>query len=87
MEMHGLFEVWSPDEVAECLEVSNELYTKLWKFVEKQPPNPQLAPENIEWLNGRPDNFEDYALKNFWNELTEEEQIALNKVAAEAGYK
>ena len=67
-----LFSFWTPDEVAECLDVGDDLYAKLWKLVEeyRQPRQPEYPEE--KWVDG---------LKRFWNRFTPDEQRQLNEAA------
>lgn len=77
MEAHGLFEVWSPDEAAECLSgISDSTYSHLWEFVAEYDDVPRSEV---------PDDFGDRCLSRFWDRLSEEEQKELN-AAAEAVY-
>lgn len=70
---HGLFQVWSPDEVAECLVVSPELYAKIWN---------ELVPIYDKWPRSEvPDDFSKRCLAKWWYKFTPEEQAALNKAA------
>jgi len=73
---HGLFKMWTPDEVAECLDgVGNtELYGKLWSFVNDYPC--KLKPAEMEEPCPGTNN-----LAIFWDRLTEAEQDRLNKLA------
>jgi hypothetical protein len=70
---HTLFEVWSPDEVAECLGGTGvgDLYNKLWSLL-------PLLPEDTSEV---PDNFESRSLAKVWSHLTEAEQTELNRLA------
>lgn len=71
-----LFQVWRPDEVAECLDgVPQELYIKLWN--ELVPIYDKKAQENIEDRGPEVD----YTLSEYWDKLTEEEQTLLNQLA------
>jgi hypothetical protein len=70
-----LFTAWSPDEVAECLPgVSSGTYGALWALVRHYEDKPRSE---------TPDDFEDRALSNWWDELTELQHYELN-AAAEA---
>ena len=71
---HGLFSVWSPDQVAECLEgVDDALYSALWGLVSRYEGATRSECN---------DDFADRALENWWNELSEEHQTKLNVLAA-----
>lgn len=72
---HGLYSVWSPDEVAECLDgvsavegLSNALWTLVHYYAD--------APRS-EWN----DDFTSRALSNWWDKLNVEHQRALNQLA------
>ena len=68
---HILFEVWSADTVAECLEgVTDDLYRRLWELTTGMP-----LPNEVN------DNFPDYCLARSWEKLTAEEQTFLNDLA------
>lgn len=70
---HGLFDVWSPDQVAECLEgVDDDLYHALWDMVRHYDKLPRSECN---------DDFAERAVKNFWGELSEEHQLKLNELA------
>lgn len=69
--MNHLFCVWSPDEVAECLDgVNGDLYRRLWELVELVPPNGET-----------PDTRFDRALSKVWDKLDAYEQAELNRLA------
>lgn len=72
IEPHGYFETWNPDEVAECMNVPRDLYTKLWGLVEeyRQPKAPEYPEE--KWQDG---------LARFWGRFTPDEQRQLNDAA------
>lgn len=72
---HALFEVWSPDEVAECLDgIGNtSIYSKIWN-------------EIVPLYDGKPrsevnDDFDRRCLKKYWNKFTDEEKLLLNSCA------
>lgn len=70
---NGLFDVWSPDQVAECLEgVDDELYSALWGLVKHYEGKPRSECN---------DDFEDRALTNWWKELSADHQTKLNELA------
>jgi len=75
MKPATLFTVWTPDEVAECLEgVGNTaLYTKLWSFV----PDYKKRPADAEC----PPDPGTNALSDFWRRLSPTEQALLNILA------
>jgi hypothetical protein len=68
--MHSIFEVWSPDTVAECMSGVGSLYEKLWSLVEETPPANEVN-----------DNFGDRALGLFWDRFTDEEKALLDAAA------
>lgn len=71
IEPHSLFEVWRPDEAAECMSgVPVELQRRLWELVELYTPE----------VSEVPDSF-DNALSVYWDKLTEEQQGLLNELA------
>jgi len=72
---HSLFSVWSPDEVAECLNgIGNSpLYSKIWN-------------EIVPLYKGKPrsdvpDDFDRRCLKKYWSKFTNEEKLRLNECA------
>ena len=72
MKPHPLFNVWSPDEVAECLPgVTNEDYNLLWETVASLPKN----------ISEMPDCFAERAVKNIWSRLPKDAQARLNALA------
>ena len=72
---HDLFDVWSPDEVAECMDgVSGDLYRRLWSLTGEVP---SLTAEDET-----PDCQFKRALANIWHHLTAREQVELNALAA-----
>lgn len=69
-----LFTVWSPDEVAECLDgVSTDLYRRLWSLV-------RLVPA-LTADDETPDCGFKRSLSHVWQHLTESEQTELNSLA------
>lgn len=74
IEPNSLFHVWSPDEVAECLNgVGSDLYAALWQMVRHYDGSAQSEV---------PDDFGDRCLANWWDELTPDQQQLLNELAA-----
>ena len=71
---HHLFHVWSPDEVAECLEGVGigPIYNQLWDLVAEYDKKPRSE------VN---DDFDDRCLAKFWDKLPEETQNHLNACA------
>ena len=74
---HSLFNVWRPDEVAECLDYgygqgNADIYRALWKMVRHY--------EHKE-RSEVPDDFPDFCLANWWDELSEAHQEKLNAAA------
>jgi hypothetical protein len=74
-----LFEIWTPDEVAECLAGVTDagLYEKLWTLVEDYPD--QRSPEEMEYPDAKMSNN----LAQFWNRFSSEEQAKLNQLASD----
>jgi hypothetical protein len=75
MMIPSLFKVWSPDEVAECLEGVTEvpgLYTALWGLVWHYDDQPRSEV---------PDDFARRALANWWLELSMDHRLALRILA------
>ncbi len=68
--MNGMYEVWSPDTVAECMPGVDALYEKLWGLVDEIPAANEVN-----------DNFSDRALGNFWDRFTDEEKALLDAAA------
>lgn len=75
-----LFEIWTPDTVAECLVGGSDpaLYEKLWGMVEDYPD--KRSPEEME----TPDAEQSNNLAQFWGRLTREQQTLLNELAEKA---
>jgi hypothetical protein len=73
MKPHPLYEIWRPDEVAECMEgVTDELYRKLWDFVPLYKPHSEDREEPTPGID---------CLADFWDRLTIPEQQHLNTLA------
>ena len=69
-----LFEVWSPDDVAECMDgVNATLYARLWSLV---PLLPRLTADDET-----PDTRFKRALVHVWHHMTPVEQVELNMLA------
>lgn len=82
IDPHGLFEVWSADETANCLNGVGigELYNKLMDLTIPRQNTPGLDYREL------PDDFGDRCLAKSWDQLTEAEQLKLNELAvAEVG--
>jgi len=77
MKPHPLFQVWTPDEVAECLEgVGNSpLYSKLWSLVRLY----EKRAEGLEFECPPDPGFN--CLADFWRHLTIAEKDQLNMLA------
>ena len=78
---------WTVDEVAECLNVKPETYSKLWSFVGKIEDNP------LSEYDGETPPEPDHpsrvvaGIKKYWTKLTEEEQQDIvNAVKKELDY-
>lgn len=71
---HGLFDVWSPDTVAECLDgIGDDIYRFLWN---------DLVPlydgkKRSEWN----DDFSRRCLAKYWSKVPEEFKTRLNDAA------
>jgi hypothetical protein len=70
---NGLFKVWSADEVAECLNVGEALYVKLWNEIVPLYANKPRSEV--------PDDFSSRNLSKFWSKFSDEEKKALNEAA------
>ena len=79
---HEMFELHSPDTVAETYEgvMAAGLYERLWEMVEHY--DDREMPETPDTFYGHV--FGDELIK-FWDHFTDEEKLALNKIA-EANY-
>jgi len=71
---HDAFTYTTADEVAECMEVGDQLYGKLWNEIV-----PKMAPLRASEY---PDSIPDDVLSRFWTCFTADEQRALNAAAA-----
>lgn len=79
-----VFEVIRPDEVAECWDgVGDDLYEDLWECVGKYDNSYR---ENIEDI-GPHDVIGINCVKDFWDDLSIENQIKLNALAADEAIK
>ena len=63
-----IFEIWRADEVAECMEIPDEIYAKLWNDI--VPLQGEVIANDGSWC-----------LAKYWGKLTLKEQIALNIAA------
>lgn len=72
MEPNIIFEVWTPDTVAECMGVPTELYIKIWNEI--VPLTEGLAPPY-------PGEVPEHTLSAYWDKFTEQEQELLNEAA------
>jgi hypothetical protein len=74
MKPDYLFEVWSPDDVAECMGgVNGALYARLWSLV---PMLPRVTADDET-----PDTRFKRALVHVWHHLSPVEQSELNLLA------
>lgn len=75
---HSIFQVWTPDTVAECMNgvfsAPNGLYAKLWSLV------PAKRPYDIE-DNGPADVVGIGSVAKNWESFSAEEAILLNDLA------
>lgn len=72
---NSLFLVWSPDEVAECLEgilPQEGLYQALWALTKEYENEPRSEV---------PDDFGDRCLAKYWDKLSQAYQVVLNDLA------
>jgi hypothetical protein len=82
IEPHAVFEVITPDEVAECWngvyrnEMVPDLYEQLWNLTEKYDKI-----ENKE-DSGPHDHIGTNAVQQFWKGLPEPTQLELNRLAS-----
>lgn len=76
VERHPAISCVRPDEIAECWDGVFSvpgLYEALWDFVPRYTdPRPEVSEEPI--YGGNDD------IRNFWNDLSEEHQTALNEL-------
>ena len=63
-----LFTIWRADEAAECLDLPDEVYKKLWREI--VPLQGEVIANDGSWN-----------LAKYWRRLTLKEQIALNIAA------
>lgn len=67
MKLPSDLEHWTLDETAECLDLSTDLYGRLWGFVYQAPPKGEFPePDSPD----REVNF----LSRYWNDLTDTER-------------
>ncbi len=72
-EAHSLFDVWSPDEAAECLPgLSDSTCSALWDLVAEYDDRPRSEV---------PDDFGSRCLSLWWDRLTEAQQEEVNAAA------
>ena len=76
---HGLFEIWAPDTVAECMEgvLKAGLYERLWELVEEAYGD-QEDPETPDTHYGHVFGND---LAKVWHRLTDDEKTKLNELA------
>jgi hypothetical protein len=75
VQSHAMFDVWSPDEVAECLsfpDPTGDIYRALWDLVRHYDKQPRSEV---------PDDFDRRCLANWWSELPPDTQVVLNEAA------
>ena len=63
-----LFTIWRADEAAECLDLPDSVYSKLWTVI--VPLQGEVTANDGSWC-----------LKKYWSKLTIREQIELNIAA------
>ena len=78
---HELFEIWTPDTVAECMEgvTANDLYGTLWGLVEFYEEREK--PETPDTFYGHVFGNE-LARPDLWNRLSDVDKLTLNDLAA-----
>jgi hypothetical protein len=77
---HRLFETWSADQVAECLEgVNDDIYKALWNFCVPLYDTPERHKLDQDWgpSNDGWNNLAQYG----WNKLKPDYQRELNRLA------
>ncbi len=84
MKMSEHLELWTADEVAECLPgIGNDLYDKLWGILgDAKSPTPlggDGTNGTVEYPCGRQNPENDDKAPHWWNKLTEQEQAIINK--------
>jgi hypothetical protein len=73
MKPHPLFEIWRPDEVAECLDgITDSLYQKLWDCVPLYKPHSEFREEPTPGID---------CLADFWSRFDPAEQQHMNTLA------
>ena len=82
MECPMELEMWTADEVAECIPgVSTALYRKLWRFLEDADNPTPLGGDGsngtVEYPDGRYSRDNDDKAPHWWGRLTEEEQATI----------
>jgi len=74
IKANGLFDVWSPDQVVECLDgVTDEIYTFIWNEIV-----PLYAKKKRSEWN---DDFGNRCLKKYWSKIPDEFKVILNACA------
>jgi hypothetical protein len=71
-----IFKYWTPDEVAECMAVSKDTWTTLWRIT-----GAQARPLHMEY----PEELYPFALIHHWGDLTRDQQIECNRAAESVG--
>lgn len=66
-EPHEDLSCWRPDEVAECLDISNHLSERLWMLMDEMGSHEW--PEIID---------EEHSVMAIWHRLTEDERKEIN---------
>ena len=78
-------ELWTVDEVAECLDVTRELSTKLWQIKEQAVNRTPLGDDINETLDIRLDSDNDDKIVKCWSLLTEPERLQIIKAWEQYG--
>lgn len=70
---NSLFDVWTPDEVAECISsIPDSIYRKIWNEIV-----PLYTKSDYEWN----DDFTSNSLSSFWYLFSDDEKRILNDLA------
>jgi hypothetical protein len=71
-----IFKYWTPDEVAECMDVSKDTWMTLWRIT-----GAQARPLHMEY----PEELYPFALIHHWGDLTRDQQLECNRAAESVG--
>ena len=82
-KMNRELENWTPDEAAECLDVSDGLSSRLWELLDSIPED-NRKPLGGDGTGGtveyppEPGSYDSGTVGAIWGQLTEEQQVELN---------